>query len=179
MRLRIFILCACFLSAVPVIAQPELLAASEKRVDANLFAHQASLVPNLKKIGSRVYGAEFMGYSNFGFIDTSEGIVVVDAGWFPGPTAEAVRLLRERTSKPVVAIIYTHTSTTMVELGQSWLASHETSQFMVPRIGKRGLRTVREYNRRLSFVVRSFKWESLFQRVWTAQWEMVLDHRHG
>ena len=108
MRLRIFILCACFLSAVPVIAQPELLAASEKRVDANLFAHQASLVPNLKKIGSRVYGAEFMGYSNFGFIDTSEGIVVVDAGWFPGPTAEAVRLLRERTSKPVVAIIYTH-----------------------------------------------------------------------
>ena len=108
MRLRISILCACFLNAVPVSAQPALLAASEQRVDANLFAHQQSLVANLKKIGSRVYGAEFMGYSNFGFIDTSEGIVVVDAGWFPGPTAQAVRLLREKTSKPVVAIIYTH-----------------------------------------------------------------------
>ena len=108
MRLSVSTMCAFLLCATSVTARPEVFASPDQRVDANLSAHQASLVPNLKKIGSRVYGAEFMGYSNFGFIDTSEGIVVVDAGWFPGPTAEAVRLLREITSKAVVAIIYTH-----------------------------------------------------------------------
>ena len=49
-----------------------------------------------------------MGYSNFGFIETDNGIIVVDAGWFPTLTANAYALLREQTNKPVIAVIYTH-----------------------------------------------------------------------
>ena len=52
-----------------------------------------------------MYGAESHGYSNFGFIDTDEGVVVVDAGWFPTPTANALALLRKHTDKPIAAVI--------------------------------------------------------------------------
>ena len=83
-------------------------APTDQRVNPKVLAHQATLVPGLKKLGSRVFGAEFMGYSNFGFIETDNGVIVVDAGWFPTPTANAYALLREQTNKPVIAVIYTH-----------------------------------------------------------------------
>lgn len=83
-------------------------APSDQRVNPAVLAHQATLIPGLQKLGTRVYGAEFMGYSNFGFIETDNGIVVVDAGWFPTPTANAFALLREQTDKPIIAVIYTH-----------------------------------------------------------------------
>ena len=83
-------------------------APDDQRVNPVLIEHQASLVPGLKQLGSNVYGAEFHGYSNFGFIDTDEGVVVVDAGWFPTPTANALALLRKHTDKPIAAVIYTH-----------------------------------------------------------------------
>ena len=83
-------------------------APSDQRVNPTVLAHQATLVPGLQKLGARVYGAEFMGDSNFGFIETDNGIIAVDAGWFPTPTANAYALLREQTDKPIVAVIYTH-----------------------------------------------------------------------
>ena len=83
-------------------------APTDQRVNPKVLAHQATLVLGLKKLGSRVFGAEFMGYSNFGFIETDNGVIVVDAGWFPTPTANAYALLREQTDKPVIAVIYTH-----------------------------------------------------------------------
>ena len=89
------------------LAQP-VTAPTDQRVNPAVLAHQATLIPGLQKLGTRVYGAEFMGYSNFGFIETDNGIIVVDAGWFPTPTANAYALLREQTNKPVIAVIYTH-----------------------------------------------------------------------
>jgi uncharacterized sulfatase len=93
--------------AVTAQAQP-VIAPSDQRVNPTLLAHQQTLIPGLKKLGTRVYGAEFMGYSNFGFIEGDTGIIVVDAGWFPTPTANALKLLREYTKKPIVAVVYTH-----------------------------------------------------------------------
>ena len=83
-------------------------APTDQRVNPAVLAHQATLIPGLQKLGTRVFGAEFMGYSNFGFIETGNGVIVVDAGWFPTPTANAYALLREQTDKPVIAVIYTH-----------------------------------------------------------------------
>jgi len=88
-------------------AQP-ITAPSDQRADPQVLAHQQTLAPGLKKLGTRVFGAEFIGYSNFGFIEGDTGIIVVDAGWFPAPTANAMTLLREQTVKPIVAVIYTH-----------------------------------------------------------------------
>lgn len=93
--------------AVTAQAQP-VIAPSDQRVNPTVLAHQQTLIPGLKKLGTRVYGAEFMGYSNFGFIEGDTGIIVVDAGWFPTPTANALKLLREYTKKPIVAVVYTH-----------------------------------------------------------------------
>lgn len=93
--------------ASTALAQP-VTAPTDQRVNPAVLAHQATLIPGLQKLGTRVYGAEFMGYSNFGFIETDNGIIVVDAGWFPTPTAKAYALLREQTNKPVIAVIYTH-----------------------------------------------------------------------
>ena len=89
------------------LAQP-VTAPTDQRVNPAVLAHQATLIPGLQKLGTRVFGAEFMGYSNFGFIETDNGVIVVDAGWFPTPTANAYALLREQTNKPVIAVIYTH-----------------------------------------------------------------------
>ena len=61
-------------------AQPLIDAPSDQRVNPKVLAHQQTLIPGLKKLGTRVYGAEFMGYSNFGFIEGDTGIIVVDAG---------------------------------------------------------------------------------------------------
>jgi alkyl sulfatase BDS1-like metallo-beta-lactamase superfamily hydrolase len=93
--------------AVTAQSQP-VSAPSDQRVNPTVLAHQQTLTPGLKKLGTRVYGAEFMGYSNFGFIEGDTGIIVVDAGWFPTPTANAMKLLREYTNKPIVAVVYTH-----------------------------------------------------------------------
>ena len=60
-------------------AQP-VTAPSDQRANPAVLAHQQTLIPGLKKLGTRVYGAEFMGYSNFGFIEGDTGIIVVDAG---------------------------------------------------------------------------------------------------
>ena len=89
--------------ASSVIASVE--SSDDQRVNPVLIEHQATLVPGLKPLGSNVYGAEFHGYSNFGFIDTDDGVVVVDAGWFPTPTANALALLRKHTDKPIAAVI--------------------------------------------------------------------------
>ena len=81
---------------------------SEQRVNPDLLALQATQIPTLRKIGSRVFATEFIGYSNHGFIEGDDGIIVIDGGWFPTTTSQAVKELRRFTDKPVVAIIYTH-----------------------------------------------------------------------
>ena len=71
------------LSLAPLVHAQPVSAPSDQRVNPNVLAHQQTLIPGLRKLGTRVYGAEFMGYSNFGFIEGDTGIIVVDAGWFP------------------------------------------------------------------------------------------------
>ena len=107
-------------------------APTDQRVNPKVLAHQATLMPGLQKLGSRVYGAEFMGYSNFGFIETDNGVIVVDAGWFPTPTANAFALLREYTDKPVIAVIYTHLHMDHYEIGRAHVRTPVTSLSRMP-----------------------------------------------
>ena len=74
--------CCALLSlylSISVVAQAQPVdAPADQRANPAVLAHQNTLVPGLKRIGNRVYGAEFMGYSNFGFIEGDTGIIVVD-----------------------------------------------------------------------------------------------------
>jgi len=81
---------------------------SEQRVNPELLELQQRQKPILRKLGDRVYATEFIGYSNHGFIEGEDGIIVIDGGWFPTTTQRAISELREFTDKPVAAIIYTH-----------------------------------------------------------------------
>jgi alkyl sulfatase BDS1-like metallo-beta-lactamase superfamily hydrolase len=81
---------------------------SEQRVNPELLELQQKQKPILRKLGERVYATEFIGYSNHGFIEGEDGIIVIDGGWFPTTTQRAISELREFTNKPVAAIIYTH-----------------------------------------------------------------------
>jgi len=81
---------------------------TEQRVNPELVELAQRQQPLLRKLGDRVYATEFIGYSNHGFIEGEDGIIVVDGGWFPTTTQRAITELREFTDKPVAAIIYTH-----------------------------------------------------------------------
>lgn len=82
--------------------------ANEQKANPELLELQLIQKPLLRKLGERVYATEFIGYSNHGFIEGDDGIIVIDGGWFPATTAMAMEELRNYTDKPVVAIIYTH-----------------------------------------------------------------------
>ncbi|MCH1491060.1 MAG: MBL fold metallo-hydrolase [Luminiphilus sp.] len=83
-------------------------AENEQQVNPELLELQLKQKPLLRKLGDRVFATEFIGYSNHGFIEGDDGIIVIDGGWFPGTTAMAITELRKYTDKPVAAIIYTH-----------------------------------------------------------------------
>ena len=82
--------------------------ANEQKANPELLDLQLRQKPLLRQLGDRVYATEFIGYSNHGFIEGDDGIIVIDGGWFPGTTAIAISELRKYTDKPVAAIIYTH-----------------------------------------------------------------------
>ena len=100
---------ACLCAVAFSVVLPETKAASsEQKVNPELLELAQKQKPMLRKLGERVYATEFLGYSNHGFIEGDDGIIVVDGGWFPTTTGQAIEELRQYTDKPVVAIIYTH-----------------------------------------------------------------------
>jgi len=46
--------------------------------------------------------------ANYTFIETRQGLIAVDAGSNIGQAREVLRMIRELTPKPIVALIYTH-----------------------------------------------------------------------
>jgi len=70
--------------------------------------HDTLATPRLIDLGNDVYAAFAYDYANFGFIETENGVVVVDAGWFGRSMQNALTDLHKHTNKPVLAIIYTH-----------------------------------------------------------------------
>ena len=77
-------------------------------VNPVLLELQAKQPPKFTKMADRVYASEFLDYSNFGFIEGDDGVIVIDSGWFPSAAGTAIETLRRYTDKPVVTIIYTH-----------------------------------------------------------------------
>jgi alkyl sulfatase BDS1-like metallo-beta-lactamase superfamily hydrolase len=47
-------------------------------------------------------------YANFSFIESENGTIVIDTGWFPGEAKKAFEEYQKINDKPIIAIIYTH-----------------------------------------------------------------------
>ncbi|MDE0652683.1 MAG: alkyl/aryl-sulfatase [bacterium] len=60
------------------------------------------------RLTDRVYVATGYGMSTFAFVVGDTGVVAVDAGSDPGPTAQALGELRRHTDLPLLGVVYTH-----------------------------------------------------------------------
>ena len=71
-----------------------------------------SLDPSLGRcfieLTDRVFVACGYGVSTFSFVVGDSGIVAVDAGSTPGPSAEAIAELRRHSDRPLLGVVYTH-----------------------------------------------------------------------
>ncbi|MBB6520161.1 alkyl sulfatase dimerization domain-containing protein [Pseudoteredinibacter isoporae] len=67
-------------------------------------AEEARLI----KIGDRIHQAFAYDFSNIFFIEGDKGIIVIDSGWSAKATERALQDYRTITTKPIVALIYTH-----------------------------------------------------------------------
>ena len=78
-------------------------------VNDALLGHQAQFQPQLIRVSPRVTMALGYDFSNISFIEGDSGTIVIDTGWFIGNVEPAWEHYREQvSSKPVVAIVYTH-----------------------------------------------------------------------
>ncbi len=64
--------------------------------------------PRLLEVGRGVHVAQGYDFSDFAFVQTSEGIVAIDAGTTDANVRAALTALREITSEPITHVIITH-----------------------------------------------------------------------
>ncbi len=80
----------------------------ETEATRDLRVRQASLRQDFVKLTDRVFVAVGYGMSSFAFIVGDSGVLAVDAGSDPGPTARALAELRRHTDLPLLGVVYTH-----------------------------------------------------------------------
>ena len=84
------------------------MGASETAASRELRALDPSLGRCFIQLTDRVFVACGYGVSTFSFVVGDTGIVAVDAGGAPGPSAEAIAELRRHTELPILGLVYTH-----------------------------------------------------------------------
>ena len=72
------------------------------------IAHSERLVKKFYNVRPGVWSFVGNGLSNQSFIEGPEGIIAIDTGESIEEMAHAIATLREHTSTPIVAVMYTH-----------------------------------------------------------------------
>jgi len=101
--------------------------------------------PYLNMMAEDLYFVEdFDNGGNICFLVSEDGVLVVDAGYYPGPTARVDSLINIVTDQPVTKIIYTHCHTDHVGGAAGWpgdaeITAHENlpsnlREFVIPDI---------------------------------------------
>jgi len=67
--------------------------------------------PKLIEVTKNVTTAFAYEYSNFSFIEGKDGVIVIDGGWYQDASKSALEAYQKKTTKPIVAILYTHLHT--------------------------------------------------------------------
>ena len=84
------------------------MGASETAATRELRALDRSLARYFIELTDRVFVACGYGVSTISFVVGDGGVVAVDAGSAPGPSAEAIAELRRHTDLPILGLVYTH-----------------------------------------------------------------------
>jgi len=74
----------------------------------DLVDHSSRLNKNFYQVGEKVSCLVGNGLSNQTFIDAPEGIIAIDTGESNEEMMAAMAQLQQRTTKPIVAVLYTH-----------------------------------------------------------------------
>lgn len=86
----------------------ETLAPVTPTIHPELKKHTEHFVKKIYKIADNVYSAVGWNIAGTVMIEGEDGIILVDAGLSPASSHEVMQEFRKITSKPVVAIIYSH-----------------------------------------------------------------------
>ena len=79
-------------------------AANHELVSFHKQFDQAAMIP----VADNVHMAFAYEYANLSFIEGDDGVIAIDAGFYPNTTRRALDDYRKITSKPIKAVIYTH-----------------------------------------------------------------------
>ena len=74
----------------------------------DLVGHSSRLKRNFYQVGEKVWCLVGNGLSNQTFIDAPDGIIAIDTGESNEEMLAAMAELRQQTTKPIVAVLYTH-----------------------------------------------------------------------
>lgn len=72
------------------------------------LAHTARFATRIERPADGVWSVIGNGLSNQSFVEGRDGLIAIDTGECVEEMAAALRLLREHTDRPVVAVVYTH-----------------------------------------------------------------------
>ena len=82
-------------------------ACSTKEIPAEVF--EAGNGPYISEVGENLYFVEdFNNGGNICFLVAKKGVLIVDAGNFPGPVEKVMAIIRKVTDKPLTHLVYTH-----------------------------------------------------------------------
>jgi alkyl sulfatase BDS1-like metallo-beta-lactamase superfamily hydrolase len=109
------ILLAC---AARAPSPPDAAVRADAELHPALVAQSALLRQQVLEPVQGVYVAVGFGLANIIFLEGPTGVVVIDAGEGRGPATEALAALRERTDKPLSALVLTHNHADHVMGGQ-------------------------------------------------------------
>lgn len=79
-----------------------------QKVHRDALAHTARLTRTFSEVRPGVWTLVGNGLSNQSFIEGPEGVIAIDTGECVEEMASALAELRQKTSKPIVAVLYTH-----------------------------------------------------------------------
>lgn len=121
-----------------------------------LAEHSKIFKKGVEKVGGNIFAAIGYGIANSIMIEGDDGVIIVDTMTTMEEAAEVLAEFRKITSKPVKAIIYTHShpdhvfgaETFVAAAGRPEIYAHETTEYHVrrlfteigPIIGSRSLR---------------------------------------
>ncbi|MFN9927316.1 MAG: alkyl sulfatase dimerization domain-containing protein [Phenylobacterium sp.] len=79
-----------------------------QRVHRDVLAHTERLARTFYEVAPGVWSFVGNGLSNQSFVEGPDGIIAIDTGECIEEMREALTELRQRTAKPIVAVLYTH-----------------------------------------------------------------------
>ncbi|WP_116367357.1 alkyl sulfatase dimerization domain-containing protein [Parahaliea mediterranea] len=119
--------------------------ADDSRVNTELAQFQQRFSEDAAptEVAPGVYAVFGPDYANYSVVEGSDGLIVIDSGWYPGTTRPIWQDIQKKLNKPVAALVYTHPHTDHFGGATAIL---EGAKQDVPIFGPEGWKELISYN---------------------------------